>query len=482
MNHQPQQLIRGSATRQKATKILKREELSERILRGAMAEKEKDDTDKYLHKLEKKISGKLKKTDKNKKSLKRLLECLREERKKTKEEETSGSVITTETTNVKTIAIDLKEGKQRIQLINSLISKSGESTAKKKEARAKKKLEAAKRKDRVEEEEEERRGDVEEILSRPGSSRSKSSVEVAGGASRQEMDAKRLDSSESRIRSFESFARSSQGGKKGGEKTKKELPVMVKPGEGRGVSVEPFLEEKQGGFLDRVVPGKSKKKTTGRDEREQERREEGMYKDRDMMVEDGYEEQDYRDQEAFWPGSVHRGPARGRDISEDQRYRPRRDEYRGWEDDRSLRGRREEDWEARGRNSWGDEGSERRRPRPPPLSPRPPSSRSHHPSIHINPHHPSNRSYAPPHEESWGEGRRGGYERRREDYRDEGSRHSREWVGRNLGRREEEELGRRRERYWGYEDEEEEYEDEDKLSEDDEDFAATGCRRANDDL
>ena len=43
-----------------------------------------------------------------------------------------------------------------------------------------------------------------------------------------------------------------------------------------------------------------------------------------------------------------------------------------------------------------------------------------------------------------------------------------------------EELGRRRERYWAYEDED--FEDEDKLSEDDEDFAATGCRRANDDL
>ena len=449
-----------------------------------MAEKEKDDTDKYLHKLEKKISGKLKKTDKNKKSLKRLLECLREERKKTKEEEeASGSVISssTEATNVKTIAIDLKEGKQRIQLINSLISKSGESekSGKKKEAKAKKKLEAAKSKvaDRMEEDEEEDRGrgDIEEVWSRAGSSnRSKSSVEVGvGGSSRQEMDAKRLEDSESRIRSFESFARSSLG-KKGGEKTKKE-PV-VKAGE--RVSVEPFLEENEGGFLDRVVPGKSKKKTR-RDDREGERREEGTYKDRDMMVEEGYEEQDYRDQEAFWPGAIHRGP-RVREISEDQRYRPRRDEYRGWEDERGLRGRREESEMSRGKSSWGDEGSaERRRARPPPpplLSPHPPSSRLH-PSIHINPHHPSNRSYAPSHEERW-EGRRGGgYERRREGYREEGGRH-REWV---QGRRADaEELGRRRERYWAYEDED--FEDEDKLSEDDEDFAATGCRRANDDL
>merc|ERR550517_2028630 len=85
------------------------------------------------------------------------------------------------------------------------------------------------------EEEETGLGDVEEILSRPGSSRSKSSVETAAGPSRQEMDAKRLDSSESRIRSFESFARSSQHGKKGGEKMKKEIPVSVKPGGGRGV-------------------------------------------------------------------------------------------------------------------------------------------------------------------------------------------------------------------------------------------------------
>ena len=100
-----------------------------------MAEKEKDDTDKYLHKLEKKISGKLAKTDKNKKSLKRLLDCLKEERKKAKEEGGDESTATTETTNAKAIAIDQKEGKQRIQLINSLISKNEESS-KKKEAKA----------------------------------------------------------------------------------------------------------------------------------------------------------------------------------------------------------------------------------------------------------------------------------------------------------------------------------------------------------
>ena len=85
-----------------------------------------------------------------------------------------------------------------------------------------------------------------------------------GGPNRQEMDAKRLESSESRIRGFESFARSTNHGKKGGEKTNKELPP--KP-------VEPFLEEKEaGGFLDRVVPGKSKDKARARKEKTGEER------------------------------------------------------------------------------------------------------------------------------------------------------------------------------------------------------------------
>ena len=51
------------------------------------------------------------------------------------------------------------------------------------------------------------------------------------------------------------------------------------------------------------------------------------------------------------------------------------------------------------------------------------------------------------------------------------------------GKREEIPRGGRGERYWAYEDEEEDEEmEEDKLSEDDADFAATGCRRANDEL
>ena len=61
------------------------------------------------------------------------------------------------------------------------------------------------------------------------------------------------------IRSFESFARSSSD--RGGEKVKKET---VRPERGRGISLEPFPEESQGGFLDRVVPGKSKKKPKGK--------------------------------------------------------------------------------------------------------------------------------------------------------------------------------------------------------------------------
>ena len=452
-----------------------------------MAEKEKDDTDKYLHKLEKKISGKLAKTDKNKKSLKRLLDCLKEERRKAKEEgadelTTSESTTTTETTSVKAIAIDQKEGKQRIQLINSLISKSDESS-KKKEAKALRKLEKAKKKAKKRKKgEEEKRGDddIEEVdIRKPGSSKSPMETE---GSSRQEMDAKRLDSSESRIRSFESFARSSSD--RGGEKAKKET---VRPERGRGISLEPFPEESQGGFLDRVVPGKSKKKPK-MEEREREEREErelGTYKDRDMMVEESYEDPAYKDQASFWPGAVDRRPRE----SEEQMYRQRREEYRveGWDEERSFsRERGPGGWGDRSRDQggWRYEGAERRRPRPPPhFPPHPSSSRSHQPSIHINPHHPSNRSYVVPREERWEGRREAGYERRRESYREEG-RHSREWVGR--GRRaEEEELerGHRGDRYWAYEDDEEdEVVEEDKLSEDDEDFAATGCRRASEDL
>ena len=484
-----QQLIRGGASGAKSDKNIND---SFQKKSEAMAEKEKDDTDKYLHKLEKKISGKLKKTDKNKKSLKRLLDCLREERKKTKDggeeggEAGGGSVITaTETTNVKTIAIDLKEGKQRIQLINSLISKSGESS-KKKEAKAKRKLEAAKSKADKMVEVEEGGGDVEEILSRPGSSRSKCSAELAlGSSSRKEMDAKRLDSSESRIRSFESFARSSSGTK--GEKSKKEPPKTEKDKSGR-LSIDPFPEEKEGGFLDRVVPGKAKSKARRDDDDRERERAIGTYKDRDMMVEDEYEELDYRDQEMFWPAAAgQRGPG-GREDYQDQKYSHRGGrggEYRGWEEDRGLRGRREDGGEShpRERSSWGFEGTERRRPRPRPLSPHPPSSSSrlHHPSILINPHHPSNRSYVPPHEETWERGSRGYERRRREDYREEGRR--RDWEVERRGRREEIPRGGRGERYWAYEDEEEDAEvEEDKLSEDDADFAATGCRRANDEL
>ena len=158
---------------------------------------DKDDTDKYLHKLEKKIAGKLRKTDKNKKSLRRLLGCLREERaKKVQEEAVQGdgpSDPATDAANepdtVKTI--DMKEGKQRIHLINSLISKNEES-AKKKGQKAKRQME-----DR----------------SRPNSSLNVEDDVIIEEQeeTRHQMDLKRLDSSSQRIKMFETFARSSKG-------------------------------------------------------------------------------------------------------------------------------------------------------------------------------------------------------------------------------------------------------------------------------
>ena len=154
---------------------------------------EKDDTDKYLHKLEKKITGKLKKTGKNKKSLKRLLECLREERKKTQGSEQEDSLDGGGTETVKITGINAKEGKQRIQLINSLIAKSEEGLNKK-EKRAKKKGKEFKETKTTGTSQED---DVELIDEEP---------EIT---SRQKQDEKRLHDSAQRIRMFESWARDS---------------------------------------------------------------------------------------------------------------------------------------------------------------------------------------------------------------------------------------------------------------------------------
>ena len=154
---------------------------------------EKDDTDKYLHKLEKKITGKLKKTGKNKKSLKRLLECLREERKKTQGSGQEDGLGGGGTETVKHTGINAKEGKQRIQLINSLIAKSEEGLNKK-EKKAKKKGEELKETKTTGTSQED---EVELIDEEPEST------------SRQKQDEKRLHDSAQRIRMFESWARDS---------------------------------------------------------------------------------------------------------------------------------------------------------------------------------------------------------------------------------------------------------------------------------
>lgn len=109
----------------------------------------KDDTDKYLHKLEKKICGKLKKSDKNQKSLKNLLECLRKERKKAAEELTGGNSKKEHNFNedeckviadAKVLADNQKKRDERIQRINDYIAKN-KLLEKEKSSKAKKKFE-----------------------------------------------------------------------------------------------------------------------------------------------------------------------------------------------------------------------------------------------------------------------------------------------------------------------------------------------------
>ena len=309
---------------------------------------DKDDTDKYLHKLEKKIAGKLKKTDKNKKSLRRLLGCLREERAKQVQDgaqQGDGPSVTvtdaaTEPDAVKTI--DMKEGKQRIHLINSLISKSEEG-AKKKERKAKRQ--------------------TDEDRSRPNSS-----LNVEDGViideqeeTRHQMDLKRLDSSSQRIKMFETFARSSKGkpGQKPATATSTSTTSPMEPlpndeGEdqlrrealgslGReGVRrarlppLPPFLEEAFRGAEGRRERREGKGQEEGMRGRVQEegRRGRMLEEGRRGRVPRGEEEEEYRDQGA-WPS----------------RY-PSQADTRGPGGSRLGGSRREESWEGRETRGW----------------------------------------------------------------------------------------------------------------------------------
>jgi len=88
----------------------------------------KDDTDKYLHKLEKKICGKLKKSDKNQKSLKALLECLRKERKKAAKELSRDANLNEDAVKMiadaQSVAINQRKRDERLKKISDYISKN----------------------------------------------------------------------------------------------------------------------------------------------------------------------------------------------------------------------------------------------------------------------------------------------------------------------------------------------------------------------
>lgn len=132
-----------------------------------------DDTDKYLHKLEKKICGKLRKSNKEKESLKRLLGCLRDERRKnanpettTKERSVNEFLVKREPINsfhpcepgeceviaeVKTVEIEPKEANKKVRLINKHIARN-ESVEKRNQfeaSKANKKLEELKIKEKM---------------------------------------------------------------------------------------------------------------------------------------------------------------------------------------------------------------------------------------------------------------------------------------------------------------------------------------------
>ena len=88
----------------------------------------KDDTDKYLHKLEKKICGKLKKSDKNQKSLKALMECLRKERKKAAKEISKTANLNEDEVKMiadaQSVAVNQKKRDDRLKKISDYISKN----------------------------------------------------------------------------------------------------------------------------------------------------------------------------------------------------------------------------------------------------------------------------------------------------------------------------------------------------------------------
>ena len=176
----------------------------------------REDSDRYLHKLEKKICGKLKKGRQEKESLKRLLACLREERKNNtshstrKEKSVNDFLVKNEpkenvsyadtddcevVAEVKTVVVDPKETNEKINLINKHIAGNEEleKLNKFQASKAKKKLQNLKVSEKMglsyqdPEEYEKKRDDIDD--------------------SRHKSDAERFTSSSERRKIFESFCK-----------------------------------------------------------------------------------------------------------------------------------------------------------------------------------------------------------------------------------------------------------------------------------
>ena len=176
-----------------------------------------DDTDKYLHKLEKKICGKLKKSNQEKESLKRLLSCLREERKNnlsdqnnTRERSVNDFLIKKEPISnissyhpdeceilaeVKTVVVEPKVTSEKVNLINKHIARN-DSVEKRNECqanKAKKKLQDLKINEKMglryrdEVDHHQSRDDIDD--------------------SRHKSDVERFTSSNERMKNFESFCK-----------------------------------------------------------------------------------------------------------------------------------------------------------------------------------------------------------------------------------------------------------------------------------
>jgi len=177
----------------------------------------RDDTDRYLHKLEKKICGKLKKGRQEKESLNRLLACLREERKNTtphsttrKENSVNDFLVKKEPTQnihhadtddcevvaeVTTVVVEPKETNEKINLINKHIAgnEEVEKLNKSQASKAKKKLQNLKVHEKMglryqdADEYDKKRDDIDD--------------------SRHKSDAERFTSSSERRKIFESFCK-----------------------------------------------------------------------------------------------------------------------------------------------------------------------------------------------------------------------------------------------------------------------------------